>query len=128
MIRILGISGSLRARSYDTAVLRTAQAQADAQVRLDIATLHGIPLYDADLEAREGLPAAVVALREQVMASDGLMLATPEFSNGIPGVFKNTIDWLSRPASDIPAVFGNRPVAVFGASDGGFGTVLAQND
>lgn len=128
MIRILGISGSLRAQSYNTALLRAAQAEADAQVRLEIATLHGIPLYDADLEAREGLPAAVVALREQVMASDGLMLATPEYNNGIPGVFKNAIDWLSRPASDIPAVFGNRPVAVLGASAGGFGTVLAQND
>lgn len=56
------------------------------------------------------------------------MLATPEYNNGVPGVFKNAIDWLSRPASDIPRVFGNRPVAVIGASAGSFGTILAQND
>lgn len=60
------------------------------------------------------------------MACDGLSLATPEYNNSIPGVFKNAIDWLSRPASDIPQVFGNRPVALIGASPGGFGTVLAQ--
>ncbi|UDM52703.1 NADPH-dependent FMN reductase [Cupriavidus sp. MP-37] len=128
MIKILGISGSLRAQSYNTALLRAAQADAGPETRFDIATLHGIPLYDGDLEEREGLPAAVVDLRKQVMASDGLIFATPEYNNGIPGVFKNAIDWLSRPPSDIPAVFGNRPVAVIGASAGGFGTVLAQND
>lgn len=56
-----------------------------------------------------------------------MLLVTPEYNNGIPGVFKNAIDWLSRPVADIPRVFGNRPVAVIGASPGGFGTILAQN-
>ncbi|KWR82099.1 NADPH-dependent FMN reductase [Cupriavidus sp. IDO] len=127
MIRILGISGSLRAQSYNTALLRAAQALTGEEAVLEIATLHGIPLYDGDLE-QQGLPQAVVDLKARVIASDGVLLVTPEYNNGIPGVFKNAIDWLSRPASDIPHVFGDRPVAVMGASPGGFGTVLAQND
>ena len=127
MIRILGISGSLRGRSYNTALLRAASTLAAPAAEIDIATLHGIPLYDGDLEQREGLPPAVVELKQRVMDCDGLLLATPEYNNGIPGVFKNAIDWLSRPAADIPRVFGDRPVALVGASPGGFGTILSQN-
>ena len=127
MARILGISGSLRAGSFNTALLRTAQELAVPGVELELATLHGVPLYDGDLEAREGLPPAVQALKACVLASDALLLATPEYNNGIPGVFKNAIDWLSRPAAEIPAVFGDRPVALVGASAGGFGTILAQD-
>jgi NAD(P)H-dependent FMN reductase len=127
MATILGISGSLRSRSFNTALLRAAQAAAGADVRLEVATLHGIPLYDGDVEQRNGLPAAVNELKERVIASDGVLLCTPEYNNGIPGVFKNAIDWLSRPADDIPRVFGDRPFAVIGASPGGFGTILAQS-
>ena len=61
------------------------------------------------------------------MASDGVILATPEYNNGIPGVFKNGIDWLSRPPADIPKVFWGRPFAIIGASPGGFGTILSQD-
>jgi chromate reductase, NAD(P)H dehydrogenase (quinone) len=127
MATILGISGSLRSRSFNTALLRAAQAAAGADVKLDLATLHGIPLYDGDVEQRDGLPAAVNELKDRVIASDGVLLCTPEYNNGIPGVFKNAIDWLSRPADDIPRVFGDRPFAVIGASPGGFGTILAQS-
>ena len=127
MIRILGISGSLRAGSYNTALLRAAQSQAGNTIELEIATLHGIPLYDGDLEQRDGLPEAVTSLKEQIVASSGVLLATPEYNNGIPGVFKNAIDWLSRPSSDIARVFAGRPFALIGASPGGFGTILAQN-
>jgi len=127
MVRILGISGSLRAGSFNTALLRAAQSLAGPEVQFDAATLHGIPLYDGDAEQRDGLPGAVTALKERVVASDGVLLFTPEYNNGIPGVFKNAIDWLSRPADDIPRVFGDRPFAVIGASPGGFGTILAQN-
>jgi NAD(P)H-dependent FMN reductase len=127
MPTVLGISGSLRAASYNTALLRTASGLMPAGATLEIATLHGIPLYDGDVEAREGIPAAVQALKERVVAADAVLLATPEYNNGIPGVLKNAIDWLSRPPSDIPRVFGGRPVAVLGASPGGFGTILAQN-
>jgi NAD(P)H-dependent FMN reductase len=127
MARILGISGSLRARSFNTALLRAAQSLAGPDVQFDAATLHGIPLYDGDAEQRDGLPTAVAELKERMVASDGVLLCTPEYNNGIPGVFKNAIDWLSRPADDIPRVFYDRPFAIIGASPGGFGTILAQS-
>ena len=127
MTRILGISGSLRAGSFNTALLHAAQQVAGDDVTLEAATLHGIPLYDGDVEARDGEPAAVTALKQRILASDGVLLVTPEYNNGIPGVFKNGIDWLSRGTPSIPAVFGDRPFALIGASPGGFGTILSQN-
>ena len=127
MTNILAISGSLRTGSYNTALLAAAKELAPPGVALSIATLHGIPLYDGDLEQRDGIPLAVRELKDRIRACDGLLLATPEYNNGIPGVLKNAIDWLSRPPADIASVFGNRPVAVIGASPGGFGTILAQN-
>jgi NAD(P)H-dependent FMN reductase len=72
------------------------------------------------------VPDAVAALKEAIFAADGLVIATPEYNNSIPGVFKNAIDWLSRPPADIKRVFHGKPVAIIGASTGGFGTVLAQ--
>jgi len=126
-IKILGISGSLRQQSFNTALLRAAQSLTSPDIALEIATLHGIPLYDGDLEQREGLPQAVQVLKARIIASDALLLSTPEYNNGIPGVFKNAIDWLSRPPADIARLFGNRPVAMIGASPGGFGTILAQS-
>jgi len=122
MTRVIGLSGSLRSGSYNTALLRAAARLMPEGVTLEVATIHGIPLYDGDVEAAEGIPAPVAALKDQVAAADGLLLATPEYNNSIPGVFKNAIDWLSRPPADIGRVFGGRPVAVIGASPGGFGT------
>ena len=127
MSTVLGLSGSLRKASFNTALLRAAQAAMPAGATLELATLHGIPLYDGDLEAAEGSPPAVEALKARIRACDGLLLATPEYNNGIPGVFKNAIDWLSRPPAESAALFGGRPVALIGASPGGFGTILAQN-
>ena len=127
MTRILGISGSLRAASFNTAMLRAARSVAASDVQIEIATLHGIPLYDGDLEQREGVPGPVDELKERITASDGVLLATPEYNHGIPGVLKNAIDWLSRPPGDIPRVFRDRPFALLGASPGGLGTVLAQS-
>ena len=126
MTALIGLSGSLRRGSFNTALLRTAATLLSAAATLDIHTLHGIPLYDADLEASAGLPERVMALKEAIVAADGLLLATPEYNNGIPGVFKNAIDWLSRPASDIRRVFGDKPVGLIGASPGNFGTILSQ--
>jgi len=126
MARILGISGSLRAGSFNTALLHAAVEVAGEGITLTPATLHGIPLYDGDAELRDGLPPAVIALKEKIVDSDGVLLVTPEYNNGVPGVFKNAIDWLSRPSSDIARVFGDRPFAVIGASPGGFGTQLSQ--
>ena len=118
MIKIIGITGSLRSGSFNTALLRVAAGLMPSGAMLETATLKGIPLYDGDIEANEGIPQAVIALQEQIAAADGLLLATPEYNNSIPGVFKNAIDWLSRPPSDIARVFGGRPVAVMGASPG----------
>ncbi len=127
MTRILGISGSLRRGSLNTLLLRNAAALMPEGAQLEIGAIHGIPLYDGDVEAASGIPQAVQQLKDQIIACDGLLLVTPEYNNGIPGVFKNVIDWLSRPSSDIAQVFGGRPVALIGASPGGFGTILAQN-
>lgn len=127
MTRIVGISGSLRRASYNTALLRAAASLAPDGVSIEAWTLEGIPLYDGDVEAADGMPVRVAELKAAVAAADGLLLVTPEYNNGIPGTFKNAIDWMSRPAPDIAAVFGGRPVAVIGASPGGFGTILAQD-
>jgi chromate reductase len=126
MTKLIGISGSLRRASFNTALLHAAAGLMPDGATLSIRTLHGIPLYDADLEAAEGLPDSVGALKEAVLAADGVLLATPEYNNGIPGVFKNAIDWLSRPAADIPRVFGGRMFALMGTSPGVFGTTLSQ--
>lgn len=126
MTTILGLSGSLRAGSLNSSLLRAAAAEMPKGVSLEIGSIKGIPLYDGDVEAAQGLPDAVVKLKERVVATDGLLLVTPEYNNSLPGVFKNAIDWLTRPAADIPGVFGKRPVAVIGASPGGFGTLLSQ--
>ncbi|MDE2369164.1 MAG: NAD(P)H-dependent oxidoreductase [Burkholderiales bacterium] len=127
MTKLLGLSGSLRAGSYNTALLKAAQRLAGDGVTLDAATVHGVPLYDGDEEQRQGTPPAVRALKERILAADGLLLVTPEYNNGIPGVFKNAIDWLSRPTPGLADVFKGRPVALIGASPGGFGTTLAQS-
>jgi chromate reductase, NAD(P)H dehydrogenase (quinone) len=89
--------------------------------------IKGIPLYDGDLEAAEGAPTAVTELKDAIATADGLLIATPEYNNSMPGVLKNVIDWLSRPPADIDRIFGEKPVAVIGASLGGFGTILSQN-
>jgi len=127
MPRIIGLSGSLRRASFNTALLKTAAGLMPQGSDLEIATLHGIPLYDADTEAAEGVPAVVAELKDRIAAADGWILATPEYNNAMPGVAKNAIDWLSRPPSDIGRVFRGRPMALLGASPGGFGTVMGQN-
>jgi len=123
---IIGIAGSLRQGSYNAALLRAAAELAPAGCRVEIASIRDIPLYDADLEAQHGIPAAVTALKDRIAAADGLLLITPEYNHSIPGVFKNAIDWLSRPPADIGRVFGNRPVGMIGATPGRMGTIFAQ--
>lgn len=127
MTEIIGLSGSLRQGSFNSALLRAAAALMPEDAHLKIETIDGIPLYNGDREKAEGIPDAVEALKDAIAASDGLLLATPEYNNSIPGVFKNAIDWLTRPPSDIKRVFHGRPVALMGASPGGFGTTLSQN-
>ena len=125
MIMLIGLSGSLRRGSYNSAVLRAAAALMPAGSELKIESIAGIPLYDGDEEAANGVPAQVSRLKDAIAAADGLLLVTPEYNNSVPGVMKNAIDWLSRPSNDIARVFRGRPVALAGASPGRFGTILS---
>jgi chromate reductase, NAD(P)H dehydrogenase (quinone) len=122
--RVLALSGSLRHASFNTALAHAAKAMAPQGMDIDVATLHGIPLYDGDVEAREGIPQAVLQLKARILNADALLLVTPEYNNGVPGVLKNGIDWLSR--SDSKAIFAKRPTGLLGASMGGFGTLMSQ--
>ncbi|HVG94631.1 MAG TPA: NADPH-dependent FMN reductase [Planctomycetota bacterium] len=126
MTTIVGISGSLRRGSFNTALLRAGAALMPAGSTLAVETLHGVPLYDGDTEEETGIPARVAELKSAVAGAAGLLLVTPEYNNSFPGVLKNAIDWMTRPPADIKKVFGGKPVALIGATPGGFGTTLAQ--
>ena len=121
-LNVLALSGSLREKSYNTALLREAVRFAPPGMTIEIAPIRDIPLYDADVEAR-GFPAAVTALSDKVKAADALLIATPEYNFSIPGVLKNVVDWLSRPPLD--AVLVRKPVAIAGAG-GRLGSARAQ--
>lgn len=126
MATIVGISGSLRQGSFNSALLRAAVDLAPAGLTIAPSSIRGIPLYDGDLEAESGIPAAVATLKDRIAAADGLLLVTPEYNGSLPGVFKNAIDWLSRPGQDIARVFGAKPVGLIGATPGPGGTRLSQ--
>jgi chromate reductase len=121
-MKILGISGSLRAGSYNSMALRAAQKLAPLGITISIADIAAIPLYNDDVRAA-GEPAAVTALKAQVRAADAVLLVTPEYNFSIPGVLKNTLDWLSRPPEP---PFDGKPVAIMGASPGPVGTARVQ--
>jgi NAD(P)H-dependent FMN reductase len=123
---VIGISGSLRRGSYNTALLRAAAAVAPDDLTIERASIADVPLYDADREREEGIPEPVRRLKDRIASADGLLLATPEYNNSLPGVFKNAIDWLTRPPKDIDRVFGDRRVGMIGATPGRGGTRLAQ--
>lgn len=127
MIRLLGLSGSLRKGSYNTALLHAAAELLPEDVALEVATLHGVPLYDGDAESKDGIPKAVEALKDKLAAADGLVLCAPEYNHAVSGVAKNGIDWMTRPPKDSARVFHGRPVALLSASPSGFGGVLSQN-
>lgn len=123
-MKILGISGSLRAGSLNSALLRAAVDLAPDGVKIDVfAGLRDIPPYDQDLDTGEP-PSPVADLRARIRAADGLLLVTPEYNYGVPGVLKNAIDWVSRPAATSP--LKRKPVAIAGAAPGAFGSVRAQ--
>lgn len=128
-MRILAISGSLRRDSHNTALLRAAAEMLPAGVELTIHDgLRDIPPYDDDALATVGEAggpySAVVRLREEIAAADGVLISTPEYNSSIPGQLKNALDWMSRPLIDSP--LRGKPAAVIGASTGMFGAVWAQ--
>jgi chromate reductase len=126
MTTIIGLCGSLRRGSFNRMLLHACVETAPPGTRIEPATVADIPPYDADLEEARGLPSSVQRLKDRIAHSDGLLIVTPEYNNSMPGVLKNAIDWLSRPADDIPRVFRGRPVAIIGATIGPGGTALSQ--
>src|SRR5260221_14093863 len=113
-MKILAITGALRKESYNTQLLRAVKEMAPEDMEIEIATLHGIPLYDGDKEDKHGLPESVKALQEKVRQADGIIIATPEYNFSVPGVLKNGTDWLSRSGSP----FKWKRIGVVGPSQG----------
>lgn len=124
MTKILAVSGSLRRESFNTKLAREFKRVAADGIDVEVVTLHGIPLYDGDLEAAEGIPDAVIKLHDQMRDADGVLWVTPEYNGSMPGVMKNAFDWLSR--VERGAMLRGLKIALAGASAGGFGTVLGQ--
>ncbi|WP_207481703.1 NADPH-dependent FMN reductase [Arenibaculum pallidiluteum] len=121
-MKVIGISGSLRKGSFNTAALRAARDLAPEGMSIDIAEIGDLPLYNDDLRA-EGYPPPVERLRGQIAGADAILFVTPEYNYSITGVLKNAIDWASRPPNQ---PFEGKPVAIMGASGGIFGTARAQ--
>jgi chromate reductase len=123
-LRILGVSGSLRAKSYNSALLHAAIELAPADMVIEeYVGIGGLPLYNPDIDTNGGPPQAV-AWRQAVRAADGLLIASPEYNFGPTAALKNAIDWASRPPSD--SCLHRKPIALMGASTGTSGTTRAQ--
>lgn len=122
-VHVLAICGSLRKASFNRMAMQVAIAAAPPGMTLEEGMIGGVPLYNEDVRDA-GEPAPVTKLKEQVKAADALLLVTPEYNYGIPGVLKNAIDWISRPPATSP--FAGKPVAIMGASAGLMGTVRSQ--
>ncbi|MDH3734695.1 MAG: NAD(P)H-dependent oxidoreductase [Gemmatimonadota bacterium] len=122
-IKMLGFAGSLRKASFNRALLRATTEVAPGHMEIDVFDLADVPLYNGDIEA-EGDPEPVAALKRAIHAADGVVIATPEYNQGMPAVTKNAIDWASRPPK--PQAWDGKPVVIMGASPGRLGTVSAQ--
>jgi len=124
-MRVLGISGSLRRDSLNSALLRAAAERLPAGAELvEFERLREIPPYDSDVEEAGAVPEVVAELREAVRSADAVLLATPEYNHSLPGQLKNALDWISRPAGE--SALRGKPAAAIGASTGMFGAVWAQ--
>jgi chromate reductase len=121
-MKVLGISGSLRKGSFNSAALRAAQGLAPGGMTIERAEIGDLPLYDDDVRAA-GFPPEVERLRNALAAADAILFVTPEYNYSVSGVLKNAIDWASRPPNQ---PFDGKPVAIMGASGGLFGTARAQ--
>jgi chromate reductase, NAD(P)H dehydrogenase (quinone) len=120
-LNILAFSGSLRAHSYNTGLIRAAAQLAGDQMQITLVDISSFPLYNQDMESH--FPAELTQLKQQIREADGILFATPEFNRSIPGGLKNMLDWTSRPYGDNP--WAGKPVATMGAG-GLVGTALAQ--
>lgn len=123
-IRVLGLCGSLRAESFNAIALRLAGDLMPEGMTLDIQDIRPVPMFDADL-LTHGFPDAVQQLRERIRSADAVLIATPEYNFSVPGVLKNTLDWISR-GDDQPFAF--KPVAILSASTGPVGGARMQYD
>lgn len=123
-LSLVTLCGSLRTASYNAALLRFLPEVFSKQVTLTPLEWRGLPVYDADDEAANGIPEQAKALQRAIRASDGLIIASPEYNHGMPGGIKNTIDWLSR--GPMPHGLFGVPTAILGASNGPIGTYRAQ--
>jgi chromate reductase, NAD(P)H dehydrogenase (quinone) len=123
-IRILGIAGSLRAASFNRALLRASKELAPDPLRIEVFDLLPIPLYNGDVEA-QGDPPAVTAFKQAIVQADGVLMATPEYNHDVPGVMKNAVDWASRPPRG--AALSGKPVGIIGASPGMTGRARGQS-
>jgi chromate reductase, NAD(P)H dehydrogenase (quinone) len=125
-MRVLAISGSLRAASYNTALLREAARLAPSELEIDLyERLERVPPYNEDWDTDDAPPEAV-GLRRAVATADALLISTPEYNGTVPGQLKNAIDWASRPRGERAALWG-KPVAVIGASTSQYGAMWAQD-
>jgi chromate reductase len=124
VVKVLGFAGSLRAGSFNWALLRAAQKLAPEGLTIGIFDLAVVPLYNGDVESA-GDPPGVTALKDAIRVADAVLMVTPEYNHGVPGVMKNAVDWASRPART--AVLNSKPVGIIGASPGQVGTARAQS-
>jgi chromate reductase len=123
VLRVCGIAGSLRTASFNRHLLRAAQELAPPGMEILSFDLASVPLYNGDVEAA-GDPEPVTALKAAIRDADALLIATPEYNFGVPGVLKNAIDWASRPPAKSP--LAGKPAALMGATPGMGGTGRAQ--
>ena len=122
-LRLFGISGSLRAGSYNLALLRAAAEVLPPGVSLEIGRIDDIPLYNADVQS-QGDPAPVARLKKQIEDADAFIIATPEYNYSVPGVLKNALDWASRPPKT--CCLRRKPIGIMGCSSGDSGTIRGQ--
>ncbi|HET8835719.1 MAG TPA: NADPH-dependent FMN reductase, partial [Gemmatimonadales bacterium] len=123
-LQVVGIAGSLRRSSYNRALLCAARQLTPPSLVIEIEVLDEVPMFNANLDGAD-TPEAVVRLRRSVREADGLLLVTPEYNHGVPGVMKNAIDWLSQPLAQ--SVLDGKPTAIMGASTGMTGTARGQS-
>ena len=121
-IRILGVAGSLRQKSYNRGALRAATQLLPEGTTIEIFELDGIPGFNQDEE--QNPPAKVVELKRRIREADAVLFVTPEYNYSVPGVLKNAIDWASRPYGD--SAWNGKPAAIMGASVGSIATARAQ--